>query len=68
MRKILRFVLALIGLALGCGIVSLILYNVTFPGFEYTLAYTTETYVLIGAYVLGGFIAGLILFTLSGCL
>ncbi len=66
MRKILRFILALIGLAIGCGIVSLILYNVKFPGFDYTLAYTTETYVLIGAYVLGGFIAGLILFTVSG--
>ena len=65
MRKVLRFVLAVVGLGVGCGIVALVLYNVRFPGYQYAMRYTTITAVLIAIYVSIGFLFGLIFYVLS---
>ena len=65
MRKVWRFILALVGLGIGCGIVAIILYNIRFPGYQYVMRYTTNTGVLIGIYVLVGFLSGIIFYIIS---
>ena len=65
MRKVWRFVIALVGLGIGCGIVALILYNIRFPGYEYVMRYTTNSGVLIGIYALIGLLSGLIFYLIS---
>ena len=65
MRKVLRFVLAVVGLGIGCGVVALVLYNFRFPGYQYVMRYTTMTAVLIALYVSIGFLFGLIFYVLS---
>lgn len=65
MRKFLRFLIAVFGLALGCGIVALILYTVRFPGYDYVMRYTTNSIALIAVYVIAGFLTGLIFYIIS---
>ena len=65
MRKVFRFVIAVVGLGIGCGLAALVLYNVRFPGQQYVMRYTTVTAALITVYVFSGFIAGLIFYILS---
>ncbi len=65
MRKVLRFVVALVGLGIGCGIVALVMYTVRFPGYDYVMRYTTLSEVLIAVYVISGFLFGLIFYILS---
>lgn len=65
MRKVLRILIALLGLGLGCGIVALVLYNIRFPGYTYVMRYTTNTAVLIGIYVSVGFLFGLFSYIFS---
>ncbi len=65
MKKLLRIAIALVGLGIGCGIVALILYNFRFPGYIYVMRYTTNTAVLIGIYVVVGFLFGLFGYMLS---
>ena len=65
MRKFLRFLIALFGLGLGCGIVALILYTVRFPGYDYVMRYTTNSVALIAIYVIAGFLSGLIFYIIS---
>lgn len=65
MRKFFRFLIALMGLGIGCGIVALIFCNVKFPGYQYVMLYTTSTTVITAAYVVGGFLSGLIFYIFS---
>lgn len=65
MRRVIRVLLALIGLGIGCILVSLVMHNVRFPGYEYVMFYTTDTGWLMAAYVVGGFIFGLLGYALS---
>lgn len=65
MRKVLRVIIALLGLGLGCGLVALVLYNIRFPGYTYVMRYTTNTAVLIGVYVAVGFLFGLFFYIFS---
>lgn len=65
MKKTLRFFVALVGVGIGCGIVSVILFSVKFPGYDYVMRYTTMTEGLIAAYVIVGFAFGLIFYNLS---
>lgn len=65
MRKVWRFVIALAGIGIGCGIVALILYNIRFPGYEYVMRYTTRPDVLIGLYAAAGISSGLIFYFIS---
>ncbi|MBQ6426313.1 MAG: TRAM domain-containing protein [Clostridia bacterium] len=54
MRRVLRFIFTLIGAALGCGLVALVVSNVRFPGYSYPMKYTTVTSVLNGLYIAFG--------------
>lgn len=54
MRKVLRLIVTLIGAALGCGLVALVVSNVRFPGYSYPMKYTTVTSVLNGLYITFG--------------
>ncbi|MEG1525061.1 MAG: TRAM domain-containing protein [Clostridia bacterium] len=65
MRKVLRFVLALVGVGVGCGGVALILYTIRFPGYQYVMRYTTNTTVLIVLYTILGIATGIIFYRLS---
>ncbi|MDO4573415.1 MAG: hypothetical protein Q4C13_08600 [Clostridia bacterium] len=65
MRKILRILIALVGLGVGCGVVALILYTVRFPGYDYVMRYTTNSIALIAVYVITGFLFGLIFYTFA---
>ena len=62
MRKLLRAAVALLGVGIGCGIVSLVVYNVRYPGYSYVLRYTTVTPVLVGLYIVAGLLCGLLFF------
>lgn len=65
MRKLLRGLIALVGVAVGCGIAALILFTVRFPGYDYVMQYTTDSIALIAIYVIVGFLFGLISFIFS---
>lgn len=65
MKKLLRIAISLLGLGAGCGLVSLVLYNIRFPGYTYVMRYTTNSGVLIGIYVSVGFLFGLFFYILS---
>lgn len=65
MRKLLRVLIALVGVGIGCGIVALILFTVRFPGYDYVMQYTTDSIALIAIYVVVGFLFGLISFIFS---
>lgn len=65
MRKFFRFLTALMGLGIGCGVVALIFCNVKFPGYPYVMLYTTDTTVITAVYVVGGFLSGLIFYIFS---
>ena len=54
MRKVLRFIVTLIGAGLGCGLVALVVSNVRFPGYSYPMKYTTVASVLNGLYIAFG--------------
>jgi len=62
MRRFLRVLLSVIGLGLGCGLVSLVVYNFRFPGYEYVMRYTTLTPVLIAIYAAAAILFGLIFY------
>ena len=62
MRKVLRFILMLIGAALGCGLVALVVSNVRFPGYAYPMKYTTVTWVLNALYIAFGIGFGTVFF------
>lgn len=65
MKKVLRFVIASVGLGIGCGLTALILYNISYPGYSYTMRYTTKTPVLIAIYVIVGFLCGIVSYSLA---
>lgn len=65
MKKVLRFVIALVGLGIGCGLTALILYNFSFPGYSYAMRYTTKTPVIIAIYVIAGFLCGIIAYSVA---
>ena len=62
MRKVLRIVIALVGLGVGFGIVALVLYSFKFPGFEYVMRYTTDTAVIVILYVVASILSGIIFY------
>ncbi|MBQ4153376.1 MAG: hypothetical protein IJD11_03375, partial [Oscillospiraceae bacterium] len=65
MRRFLRILFSAVGLGLGCGLVSLIIYNFRFPGYEYVMRYTTVTPVLIAIYAATALLFGLIFYIRS---
>lgn len=65
MRRFLRILLSAVGLGLGLGIVSLVVYNFRFPGYEYVMRYTTVTPVLIAIYAATALLFGLIFYIRS---
>lgn len=65
MRKVLRFLVALVGIGIGCGIVAWVLYSIKCPGYDYVLAYTTIPAVMAALYVIVGIITGIIFYILS---
>ncbi len=65
MRKVLRVLLALVGIGVGCGIVAWVLYSFKCPGYEYTLRYTTIPAVMAALYVIVGTLFGIIFFITS---
>ena len=65
MRKVLRILVALVGICIGCGIVAWVLYSIRCPGYEYVLAYTTMPIVMAALYVIVGILSGIIFFILS---
>lgn len=65
MRKVLRILVALVGIGIGCGIVAWVLYSIRYPGFDYVLAYTTIPAVMAALYVIVGTLSGIIFFILS---
>ena len=65
MRRFLRILLSVVGLGLGCGLVSLVVYNLRFPGYEYVMRYTTLAPVLIAIYAAAAILFGLIFYIRS---
>ena len=65
MRKVLRILLALVGIGVGCGVVAWVLYSFKCPGFDYVLRYTTIPAVMVALYVIVGISFGIILFIIS---
>lgn len=65
MRKVLRILLALVGIGVGCGIVAWVLYSFKCPGYDYVLRYTTIPAVMIALYVVVGILFGIIFYLLS---
>ncbi|NLI54700.1 MAG: PIN domain nuclease [Clostridiales bacterium] len=65
MRKVLRILLALVGIGIGCGIVAWVLYSIKYPGYEYALRYTTIPAVMAALYVIVGILFGIIFFIIS---
>lgn len=65
MRRFLRVLFSAVGLGLGCGLVSLVVYNFRFPGYEYVMRYTTLTPVLIAIYFAAALSFGLIFYFIS---
>ena len=65
MRKVLRIIIALVGIGFGCGIVAWVLYRFKYPGYEYVLRYTTIPAVMAALYVIVGILFGIIFFILS---
>ena len=65
MRKVLRILLALVGIGVGCGVVAWVLYSFRCPGFDYVLRYTTIPAVMVALYVIVGISFGIILFIIS---
>ena len=65
MRKVLRIIIALVGIGFGCGIVAWVLLSFKYPGYEYALRYTTIPAVMAALYVIVGILSGIIFFILS---
>lgn len=65
MRKVLRIIIALVGIGIGCGIVAWVLYSFKCPGYDYVLRYTTIPAVMAALYVIVGILFGIIFFILS---
>ena len=65
MRKVLRIIIALVGIGFGCGIVAWALLSFKYPGYEYALRYTTIPAVMAALYVIVGILFGIIFFILS---
>ncbi len=65
MRKVLRILIALVGIGVGCGIVAWVLYTFRCPGYEYVLRYTTIPAVMAALYVIVGILFGIIFFIIS---
>ncbi len=65
MRKVFRFLLALVGIGVGCGLSALVLYTVKYPGYVYVMRYTTIPAVLIAVYVVMGLLFGIIFYIIS---
>jgi uncharacterized protein YacL len=65
MRKVLRIIIALVGIGVGCGIVAWVLYSFKCPGYDYVLRYTTIPAVMAALYVIVGILFGIIFFILS---
>lgn len=65
MRKVLRILLAMVGIGIGCGIVAWVLYSFKYPGFEYAMRYTTIPAVMAAFYVIVGLLFGIIFFIIS---
>ncbi len=65
MRKVLRIIIALVGIGIGCGIVAWVLYSFKCPGYDYVLRYTTIPAVMAALYVIVGTLFGIIFFILS---
>ena len=65
MRKVLKVLLALVGIGVGCGIVAWVLYSFKCPGYDYVLRYTTIPAVMIALYVVVGILFGIIFYLLS---
>ena len=65
MRKVLRILVALVGIGIGCGIVAWVLYSFKCPGYDYVLRYTTIPAVMAALYVIIGISSGIIFFILS---
>ena len=65
MRKVLRILLALVGIGIGCGIVAWVLYSFRCHGFDYVLRYTTIHAVMVALYVIVGISSGIIFFIIS---
>ena len=65
MRKVLRFLLALVGIGIGCGVVAWVLYSFKYPGFDYVMRYTTIPAVIVALYVIVGLLFGIIFFIIS---
>ena len=65
MRKVLRIIIALVGIGIGCGVVAWVLYSFKCPGYDYVLRYTTIPAVMAALYVIVGIIFGIIFFISS---
>ncbi|HRX57289.1 MAG TPA: hypothetical protein P5075_00810 [Eubacteriales bacterium] len=65
MRKVMRVLLALVGIGIGCGIVAWVLFSFKYPGFEYAMRYTTIPAVMAAIYVIVGLLFGIIFFIIS---
>ena len=65
MRKVLRILIALVGIGIGCGIVAWVLYSFKCPGFDYVLRYTTIPAVMAALYVIVGISFGIIFFIIA---
>jgi len=65
MRKVLRILIALVGIGIGCGIVAWVLYSFKCPGYDYVLRYTTIPAVMAALYVIVGILFGIIFFIIS---
>ncbi len=65
MRKVLKVLLALVGIGVGCGIVAWVLFSIKCPGYDYVLRYTTIPAVMIALYVVVGILFGIIFYLLS---
>ncbi|MBA4347385.1 MAG: PIN domain nuclease [Clostridiales bacterium] len=65
MRKVLRILVALVGIGIGCGIVAWVLYSFKCPGYDYVLRYTTIPVVMTALYVIVGILSGIIFYILS---
>lgn len=65
MRKVLRVLLALVGIGVGCGVVAWVLYSFKYPGYSYVMRYTTIPAVIASLYVVLGILFGIIFFIIS---
>jgi len=65
MRKVLRIIIAMVGIGIGCGVFAWVLYSFKCPGYDYVLAYTTIPAVMAALYVIVGILFGIIFFILS---